>query len=254
MEKLYSDRLNYPRLPRIVTKNGSDAGFQDDNFRDIRMDTNNILSELDVQPLNIPTTIRFGTEGIDAKQTDGMERHGSQLTYGGVSKSTADDFFNTVNSFKNRKFVSSRSITRLHGTNTKFREIKTKMTPDYSVNDFYLKSLIQTRTSEPGTMKKLTASRHTTSQVSLIESTSQKSMMNRSMLNIETKRTSSTIKQVFEELIKTADGRVPNRKFYDSLTPNLREFYLSKKDFGKVFDDIDIGFFCMEEVNSIVTN
>ena len=74
---------------------------------------------------------------------------------------------------------------------------------------------------------------------------------------IETKRsqkstkrgTNSPLRQTLQDITQgSSDTKRSQQKFYESLGPNLKEFYLDKKEFMKLFDDIDVAFFCMEEV------
>lgn len=51
------------------------------------------------------------------------------------------------------------------------------------------------------------------------------------------------------DLVQIAAGRNTKGRYFDGLGISLREFFIDKKDFVKLFDDVDVANFCSSEIN-----
>jgi len=69
---------------------------------------------------------------------------------------------------------------------------------------------------------------------------------------IENRKEKISARQIQNELAQISSGYGLKQKFYDTLGASYKEFYMDKKEFMKIFDDIDVAMFCHEEVRSFL--
>jgi len=217
-------KTSYPIFSKFTGSPTLDTHFVDDNLRD----KNSLLEDSSPEL----TTIRNGSDMLDNLPKNNMGRSPLDLNspqHAGVSKTQATMFgFN-----KQKKLKPIGKTSDLTSPTGGFKPI------DYGLSDFYLKNFLAKERLETD-VRKLNSLDY--ANQNFLESPSVKTA------TYENRKFRSPLKQVSSELAQITYGQGPKQKFYEALSTSYKEIYTDKKEFMKIFDDVDVAMFCLEEV------
>jgi hypothetical protein len=226
----------FTRLPKLNPAVSADEVFNDEKFQ-----AANEYKSVDENAFTIPTAVtgRVISDAVPSSRRFDLTDRG---VYNNDKAPISEDF--GILSARNFKSSAGKS-TDFKSTSSKIKDFKARMSPDHTISDFYLKNMIPHSKSisdiDTQRMKPMINSSRAT-HTTLLESVGYRTVM-------EPRRTGSMPMQaISEDLALFASGRSPKQKFFDSLGAYLRQFYIDKKEFSKLFIDIDIANFCFEEV------
>ena len=227
-------KTSYPNFSKTNNSHGVEYNFKDDNLRDPALNYQGSMND-DIslnsvrQPSEVfdqgPRSSNFDKGTLDLKQTQGFSGNKTQTAF--VSKSKR---LQPIKSNNLPTTLQHASATLLKGN-------------DYGVSDFYLKNFLGKQRIE--TEGRRIASHGTGN----FFETAGNGITVRSSTLDNRKAGKSPGRHMSQELLQIANGQGPRQKFYDSLAVSYKEFYMDKKEFMKIFDDIDVAMYCHEEVS-----
>mgnify|MGYP003577829289 CR=1 FL=1 len=226
-------KTTFPNFSKNHNSHGTDYLFKDDNLRDPALNLQGSMinddgsmnsvrqtSEIFEQPTR---SSNFDKGTLDLHKTQGAFGHKTQTSF--VSKT------------KRLQPIKSTNLP----TTLQQASAGVLKSSEYGVSDFYLKNFL-------GKQRIETEGRRIASHGGNFFEVGGNAATVRSSTLDNRKAGKSPGRHLSTELLQLASGQGPKQKFYDSLAVSYKEFYMDKKEFMKIFDDIDIAVFCHDEV------
>lgn len=224
------NKSTYPMLAKQNASSASEVNFRDENLRDTyQSDKNLVLNEY----LENNTTSKLGSEILDnnAFRTNSSK---AALESHLLASPKSPIMFSTNRSKKLKPIgKSGEGNSTMNG----FKPI------DFGLSDFYLKNFLAKPniTTDTRKMNSLDYGHGHFGDTSTFKSS-----------NMDSTKMRSPLKRVSSELAQITQGQGPKQRFFDVLAASCKEFYTDKRDFMKIFEDIDIATFCLDEVITIL--
>lgn len=226
----------FPNFSKNQNSHGTDHLFKDDNLRDPALNHQGSMigddgsmhsarqqtSEIFEQAAR---SSNFDKGTLDLRQTQGAFVNKTQNSFNSKSK-------------RLQPIKSNNLPTTLQQASAAVLK-----SSEYGVSDFYLKNFL-------GKQRIETEGRRMASHGGNFFEAGGNAATVRSSTLDNRKAGKSPGRHMSTELLQLASGQGPKQKFYDSLAVSYKEFFMDKKEFMKIFDDIDVAVFCHEEVET----
>jgi len=230
--------LSKTSYPIISKQNGShklDPPFRDDNLRDPLINEKGSL----VEDISMNSTFRHNSDVIDyGPRHVNFDRGIPDLRQTqNIVTTKSQTSLVTIKNKKLKPMGKSGEVPNFSAS--------AGMKPNnYGVSDFYLKNFLgkQRIDTEERKEKMGTLNLNLFDLPQAIKSAT-----------LDNRKEKITARQVQLDLAQLASGHGGlKQKFYDSLGASYKEFYMDKKEFMKIFDDIDVAVFCHDEVRAFI--
>lgn len=223
----------FTKLPTLSPSATTDGLFIDDKFSNPLSKKNSLATTQGF--LSRRTTTELKT---NLKTTDGSVRMPSPDNNLHLSKTITEEFdMPSTRNFVVSPHARSSETSGIH-------PIRKKVSPEHNVNDFYLRSLGQTKYTSNltnSTTTKFYAPSSRNTHQSFYET-------GHISKGLSGEKKSVSTEGITQELALLANGKSPKRRFVDELNATLKFYFQDRKEFQRTFEDVDVANYCMEEV------
>ena len=221
-------KTSYPVVGKGNSTQGLDSPYRDENLRDpVHGNRSPFLEDLSSN-----SVIKQASEILDYTNTNiNYEKGINDLPHRrnqGMSKSQTT-------------LLSAQKQTKLKplGRTDAFHTMRPReglKSTDFGLSDFYLKNFLMKERIDGEGRRVLTTSQPPNGDPLSLRS------------SVVEQKSRSPSKQISADLAQIVAGQAIKQRFYDTLAVSYKEFFMEKKDFVKVFDDVDVAVFCLDEV------